>query len=528
MNTIERFDDTAARYPAAAAVVWDDGPRAESMTFGDLAARSRRIAALFSRAGLGRGDAVLVLLPFGATFIAVAGALMRGGLAAVFIDPAQGRSNLEGALSRLTVRGVVGTVKACAFRWLSPQLRRIPHVFVDGLFPGATALGEAAALSPEGPPADCDAGSVALVSFTSGTTGPPKAIARTHGTLTAMQRMLEREVDLAAGEIHLSTLPFAALAELAAGATCVVPYMHDDGSRVGRIAAQIRAHSVEVVVASPAVAERLADEGSHSLASVRRVYVGGAPVFPRLLDAWARAAPAARVTVIYGMTEAEPISKLPGIEYGDAERTATREGAGLLVGHPVSGAAVRIAEHRHPGAFVAPCGEGEVCVSGPHVSTRTIGESQDRQVTFFADGCEWLRTGDAGYFDVRGRLWMTGRCRDAVEVGETGVHPLRVEAALADDPTVARAAYVASGGQRIVVIQPRERGSMCDLEGISARVAFAAPEAIAVVDHIPLDARHAAKVDYRGLRRVIAAGQFRQFHKLSAIATVPRLRLASG
>jgi olefin beta-lactone synthetase len=196
----------------------------------------------------------------------------------------------------------------------------------------------------------------------------------------------------------------------------------------------------------------------------------------------------------------------------------------------VKGADVRIAAapNRASGSatleFVAPGVEGEIVVSGPQVSWY-VGRPSDQDSCLVTDGQRWLRTGDAGYFDARGRLWLTGRCRDGVALGTTTIHPLRVEAALADDPAVVRAAFLLWGGERVVAIQPHERGSPLPLERIAARVAFAAPERIAVVDRIPLDARHAAKVDYRRLAAYLAAGRVRLWHRPvvgNAISELPR------
>lgn len=520
MNAIERFDETAIGHAAATAVVWGTGNRCRSISFGDLADRSRRLATLFARSGLQRGDTALVLLPLGPTFLAVTAALLRSGIAAVFIDPAQWHATLQGALAGFRVRAMIGTIEACMLRWILPRLRSIPLAFVDGRFPGARALADASALPPEERTADCNPDAVAFVSFTSGTTGVPKAVSRTHGTLAAMQRILEHEIGITEGEIHLSTLPFAVLAQLAAGATCVIADMRDKRSAAQRIASQIRLHGVEVIVASPAIAEQLTAEAPGSFESVRRVFIGGAPVFPRLLDSWSRAAPSACVTIIYGMTEAEPITILRASDYGDLERRATRAGAGLLVGLPVKGVDVRIAPQCQDARFAAPREEGEVCVSGPHVSSCFVDPSGGRKGDSVADGRRWLHTGDAGYFDEGGRLWLTGRCRDGVALNGSTIYPLRVEAALAEDHAIARGAFLHSGGQRIVVIEPRERDSSWVPEAIAASVDFAAPEAMAVIDHVPLDLRHGAKVDYRRLGAAVAAGRVREWHRFETRTTV--------
>lgn len=523
MNAIDRFDEAAASNGAATAIAWDSLGRHATVSFAALADRSRRLATLFTRAGLARGDAVAVLLPFGPAMLAVTGALLRCGLTAVFADPVQWRATLASAASALPLRGMVGTPKLCALRWLVPVLRPLHPVFADGHCPGAQPLAGADAMPPQQRPVACHADDLGLVTFTSGTTGTPKAVARTHGVLAAMQGMLEHEIGLVPGEVHLSTLPFAALAELGAGATCVIPAVRHGRPDAARIADQVRTHHVQVIVAAPGTAEELAGHAAPPFVSVRRVYLGGAPVHPGLLDRWRHAAPAAEIHVVYGMTEAEPIATLAGRDYGDDECAATRAGGGLLVGHPAAGAHVRIASLADATRFLPPGSEGEIVVSGPQVAPAYLGHADDAATAIVRDGRRWLRTGDAGYFDSRGRLWLTGRRRDGVDAGGTILHPLRVEAALADDPAVARSAFLCAGDERILVVEPREPDLPLPLARIAAAVAFAAPRSIAVMRHIPLDARHRAKTDYRRLATAIAAGEAMARHPLAPFLADRRL-----
>jgi acyl-CoA synthetase (AMP-forming)/AMP-acid ligase II len=524
VNAIDLFDRTADRMGAAPAIVSGEEANARPLTYAALAERSRRLATLFTREGLEQGDAVLVFLPVGDTFFAVTAALMRAGLTAVFVDPAAWRVTLAAALAGARVHGFVGTPAACALRWCLPELRRIPHAFVAGRWPGARPLCAAASLPMFATSAACDGDSVALVSFTSGTTGRPKGVLRTHSVLVATQQMLADELELRAGETHLSVLPFVVLANLGAGATSVLPT--GDLTRLARLdpvrlAAQIRAHRVEVVVASPTVAARLAAHATVTAAfdSVGRVYVGGAPVLPPLLDRWRVAAPGARICALYGATEAEPIASLPADGYGKAERQATRDGAGVLVGSPAPNVDVRILADRH-GTPVGPCTEaefaalslapgveGEIVVAGPHVAPGYLGGTGDLLAGIAVGARHWHRTGDAGYLDSRRRLWLTGRCANRIPLGPAVIHALRIEAALADESAVARAAYLQYGDHRLLVIEPAEPGTNLALDRIAAQTAFASPNAIAVIKRMPMDARHAAKIDYRRLEVEVAAGR---------------------
>src|SRR5207248_505641 len=146
---------------------------------------------------------------------------------------------------------------------LSPDLRRIPHKFVLGLpLPGTLAWSKADGLTPYAVIHACDAETPALLTFTSGSTGQPKAALRTHGCLLAQHRALDQCLGLPPETVDLTTLPFFVLANLASGMTSLVP--NADLRSVGKIdpvpvIAQIRAHRPVRVSASPAFLECIAD-----------------------------------------------------------------------------------------------------------------------------------------------------------------------------------------------------------------------------------------------------------------------------
>src|SRR5208282_3898869 len=106
----------------------------------------------------------------------------------------------------------------------------------------------------------------ALVTFTSGSTGQPKAAMRTHGFLLAQHRALETSLALRPGQLDLTTLPIFVLANLASGVTSVLPNadLRSPGTIIaGPVLAQIRRHKIETTASSPAFLSRLLDESEH-------------------------------------------------------------------------------------------------------------------------------------------------------------------------------------------------------------------------------------------------------------------------
>jgi olefin beta-lactone synthetase len=234
-------------------------------------------------------------------------------------------------------------------------------------------------------------------------------------------------------------------------------------------------------------------------------------VFLRVLEKSARTCPRARVAALYGSTEAEPIALQPYDEITPADRAAIAEGAGLPAGSPVPELRLRIIED-HWGkpltngsderidSLSLPAGTlGEIVVSGPHVSPAYVRSEDEAETKFRAGDAVWHRTGDSGWLDNRNRLWLTGRC--AARVGEppAAIYPVMVEAALAGDPRLARAAFVSHRGKRLLVLELKRKAAAVDMEGLIEALPWAGIDRVISLPHIPLDRRHNAKIDYPAL-----------------------------
>lgn len=525
MNAVDLLDRAARIRPDTAAII--DGPagRESVLTYTALVDRSRRLASLFAEARLRAGDGMALMLPMSAELYAVIAAAWRLGLVPVFMDPNAGDEHFAHCIRRYPVRAFVGTPAACLLRLASPTLRKIPHAFVSGaLFPGARALRAARHCAPreDAPCADDD---LAMIAFTSGSTGQPKGIRRTHGLLLATHTVLSAHVKPEAGEVALATLPMFTLTNLACGATSLIPDV--DLRRPGRVdprrlVAQLERWHARSAVASPALLERVADQcltQGHALESLLEIFVGGAPVFPPLLDKLTRMAPRAKVSVLYGSTEAEPIALLPSTEVSAEDVARTMHGRGLLVGPPIPEISLRILRDRWGSAPKAGTPEtldretlksgqpGEIVIAGPHVAPGYLGGEGDAETKFPVGDRLWHRTGDAGWLDDRGRLWLLGRCSARIEDARGALYPYAVEAALSSHPGVVRSAFLSHRGQRLLVLEMHE-GRQPDTRALLRPLDWAGIAAVVLLKHIPVDPRHNAKVYYPALRLALDAGKW--------------------
>jgi acyl-CoA synthetase (AMP-forming)/AMP-acid ligase II len=354
-----------------------------------------------------------------------------------------------------------------------------------------------------------------------------KGAVRTHGLLIAQYHALAGPLELDDGGVDLVTLPVFVLANLAAGLTSVLAdtdLSRPGAPRAAAVAAQCRRLGVTRVTASPAFLAGLMAVDA-ALPEFRKIFTGGGPVFPDFVRRLAARLPEAEIHPVYGSTEAEPICHATR---GDADGHCgtTAAGGGLAAGRPARGTEVRIIRD----AWGQPLGPmtgvafdtltlaagqaGEIVVAGPQVLPGYLDGAGDAETKIRVDGRVFHRTGDAGWLDGRGRLWLLGRCAArmprparamAVAPGvpdDAACYPFAVECALREKFPVVRTAALEWCGKRLLVLAGTDEIAL-------AAAAWSAVEdwqmdETLVVPAIPLDRRHNAKIDYPALRALVA------------------------
>jgi acyl-CoA synthetase (AMP-forming)/AMP-acid ligase II len=521
MNIAEVLQARARERGEAAAIV---EPRRQ-ITFAALEVLAARIAADLVAAGLRPGDRALVVCPMSIALYAVLVGLWRMGGVAVIVDPSAGDDHIAACCRRTPPHAFIAVRRAHLLRLVSPAVRAVPiAIALDGWAPGARTIvvdAEPTVGSGSGTIAPADAETPALITFTSGSTGVPKAAVRSHGFLLAQHRVLADDLRLQPGQRDLATLPIFVLANLASGVTSVIP--DADLRQPGAIAPapvlrQIEAAGVTRVAASPALLDRLARHAnalSSYVSPLAEIYTGGAPVFPPGLRRLHAMAPQARLVAVYGSTEAEPIATVEWSEIGEVEWRAMEAGAGLLAGRPVHAIELKIIPDRWgeplgpfaPQAFDGlargPSQPGEIVVTGAHVLSGYLGGIGNTETKIVVGERAWHRTGDAGYLDARGRLWLLGRCSARMTDGADALYPFAVECAALTVDGVERTALVEHGARRLLVVELARGAASTTADALGERLAFARLDQVVIVTSIPLDRRHNAKVDYPALRRLL-------------------------
>ncbi|MFC4407218.1 class I adenylate-forming enzyme family protein [Haloarchaeobius iranensis] len=285
------------------------------------------------------------------------------------------------------------------------------------------------ALCPPDP--DCSADAEALLVFTSGTTGRPKGVRLTVENLVASATASAFRLGVDRDDRWLVPLPTCHVGGLAPlvrstlyGTTTVLgPGGGFDPETTARHLAEQRCTCVSLV---PTMLDRLLEFGWTPNDRLRVVLLGGAPASEGLLDRCAERAVPAWPT--YGMSEAAS-------QVTTAPPAMAREHPGT-VGQPLVNVTLRVLDA--DGEPCAPGERGELVVDGPQVMRGYL----DDEHTDAAVSERGLHTGDVGYRDGDGRLWVTGRLDDLLVSGGENVDPNRVARVLVECPGVRDVAVV--------------------------------------------------------------------------------------
>jgi len=499
---------TAASPDADAVIDTDAGAGADTAktwSYADLDAATDAVAGSLAERGVEPGDHVGTLLDTGLPFVLVVHALDRLSAVLVPLNVRHTAGELARACEKADVTALLcdadteSSAREAAGRCAEP-----PAVLpVDTDDPDAN---DHRLPDVERSPAD-----VRVVLFTSGTTGEPKAVPLTAGNLLASAVASAFRLGVLPDDRWLCCLPMYHMGGLAPvlrstlyGTTVVLQSAFDAASTP----AVAREHDVTGVSLVPTMLRRIvdADAAPELPDSLRFVLLGGAPATTQLIeDCERRGIP---VHPTFGMTEtASQVATATPREAFEHEGT---------VGRPLFGTTVAIVDE--DGAPV-PTGEtGEIVVDGPTVTPGYYGDAAATEASFGEYG---LHTGDVGYRDAGGRLWVLNRRDDRIVTGGENVDPGEVIAALREDPAIRDAAVVGiddeEWGERVAaLVVPERRGDAngesrpLDADAVRERcrerlAGYKLPRTVALASELPRTA--SGTVDRERVREALRAAE---------------------
>jgi long-chain acyl-CoA synthetase len=443
-NVALMLRETAQEAPGKAVAVFDGG----QLTYGELEDLSSRLAAGLARAGLRPGDLVALQLPNIPQFLVAYFGILKAGCVVmplnVLLKAPEVAYHLEDSAAQALITWA-GILAEAAKGAAAAGLSRIYAVGDPAGAPGAVPF-ERLLAEPPGAghrlvwrdPAD-----TAVVMYTSGTTGRPKGAELTHLQLYMNADIPGRLFEVRPDDVVITVLPLFHVFGLSSilnvcvrfGATmALIPRFAP-----ATVLAAIERHRATIFEGVPTMFAGLLSSpeiGDYDLSSMRVAISGGASIPAPVLDAFEK-----RFGVVilegYGMTEAaSTITFNPSA----AQRRA------YSVGKPIWGTQTEVWDDQGRALPPGPDHVGEIVTRGMHVMKGYLGNPDATARSFTGD---WLHTGDLGYFDEDGFLFIVSRKKELIIRGGYNVYPSEIENVLHAHPAIAEAAVLGVPDERL-------------------------------------------------------------------------------
>ncbi|GLW69824.1 AMP-dependent synthetase [Kitasatospora phosalacinea] len=417
-----------------------DGLTGRSTSYRELDAGSRRLAAGLAEAGVGRGDVVALFSPNSTAYPLAFYGTTRTGATVTPVSSLATPSELAGQLRDSDARWIVTTADLLPVARQAAAEHPVAEIFVCDAAAGHRSLADlAATAAPEPEPRIDPAADLAVLPYSSGTTGLPKGVMLTHRSVSTNLVQVDALLGPAPGERVLAVLPFfhiyglTALLNrpLRARSTVVVLPRFD----LEQFLSAIQRHRIEAVYVAPPIVLALAKHplvDRFDLSSVRYVLSAAAPLDAELAAAAARRLGLPHLLQGYGMTELSPVTHVvpPGEPHPPVG----------TVGRLAPGTELRVRSLDAPHRDLGPGEDGELLLRGPQLMAGYLGKESDTAATVDPEG--WLHTGDVGRVDAEGWLFVVDRVKELIKYKGHQVAPAELEALLLTHPGIVDAAVV--------------------------------------------------------------------------------------
>ncbi len=467
MNIAQHFFKAAELYPKAIAIV----EKGKAYTYADFAKKVRQVSAYLKQQGYQKGDNILVVIPPSIELYVNLLAIFTIGARAVLVDNIFPRKRVLYAVKKADCKGVLTT----------PLLSILLFFFGNTVRKKLTRTNKSTETHAD--IANVAKNETALITFTSGTTGNPKAANRTHGFLNIQLQTIIEKTKLTAGDVHITSFPVVMLCNLAVGATSIIPPKNKEQhwQKINE------AFKVNVVSASPyhfnIFQSKLKKE------NFEKVVIGGASIYADFVDTLKDQSYARAIQLVYGSTEAEPIATLTIDEYLQNNHPKEK---GICVGSPHPNILVKIVDikddqlHKLNEASI-----GEIIVAGPHVLKTYYKDPEayaKNKIEY--DDKIWHRTGDAGYLKA-GKLYFFGRMKHCwKEAGEL-LSTITLEKFVSEHRFNGEATWLNVNGEKIVFYV----GDRKEFEDLLLKFPYEI-DVVIQLKKLAKDKRHQSRIDY--------------------------------
>ncbi|MFG2128836.1 4-coumarate--CoA ligase family protein [Streptomyces sp. NPDC048751] len=430
----------AAEFGDAPALV--DGTDGTTLTYEQLDRFHRRIAAALTDAGVRKGDVLALHSPNTIAFPTAFYGATRAGASVTLVHPLATPEEFAKQLGDSSARWIVTVSPLLQTARRAAEIAGgVREIFVCDTAPGHRSLIDMLASAAPEPVVDIDpARDVAVLPYSSGTTGTPKGVMLTHRQIATNLAQLEPALADRSGDRILAVLPFFHIygltalmnAPLRLGATVVVLPRFE----LNTFLAAIQNHRITSLYVAPPIVLALAKHpavAQYDLSSLKYIVSAAAPLDARLAAACSQRLGLPPVGQAYGMTELSPGTHVVPLD-------AMRDAPAGTVGKLIAGTEMRIVSLDDPDKDLGVGESGEILIRGPQVMKGYLGRPEATTAMIDTDG--WVHTGDVGHVDADGWLFVVDRVKELIKYKGFQVAPAELEALLLTHPGIADAAVI--------------------------------------------------------------------------------------
>lgn len=472
MNIVSHFLESAHNYPDKVAIVH----QSQSITFAELRDKVYKAAFDLKQKEVEKDDNILVVIPYSIELYIHILAIFLIGANVVLVDDIKPKSSVLYAFQKSKAKVIV-TLRLIS--WLKY------FVFHYSLWKTIIFLKRKDAYPIQ--MVDRNADDAALITFTSGTTGQPKAANRTHGFLNIQLSTLIEEMKLKSEDTHITSLPVVLMCNLATGVTSIIPTKYTKLSQWHEVRNKF---TPNVLSASPSHFSEMSQ--ILECAKLDRVFIGGASILPHFAHYVATKIDPSKVVLVYGSTEAEPMCTLTLHDY---LVSFDQDQMGLKVGRPHHNIKISINEASSFAFHPLKDGEvGEIIVAGPHVLAHYYKDDNAFATNKIVNkNTIWHKTGDSGYM-LDGEVFLLGRMKYIwLENGVTCA-PITMEKYLSSLCDKVEGTWLHLNGKNILFIQ-----KIKNIDQIITDFPHKIDQTI-FIEKLPRDKRHLSRIDYKALK----------------------------
>ncbi|KAG4395274.1 hypothetical protein AAZX31_20G179200 [Glycine max] len=427
---------------AEARIAFIDSGTSRSVSYGELKRSIYSLAsALFHGLEIRKGDVVFVLSPNSTLYSAICLAVLSVGAVLTTANPINTATEIAKQVHDSGAKLAISAPEE--LHKLVPT--GVPIILTsrpsDGNMLSVEELIEGCCTSPELPQVPVAQSDTAAILYSSGTTGVSKGVVLTHANLISIMRLLFWSADVSGSQddvflafipmFHIYGLVFFGLGLLCVGVTTILMQKYDFQGMLDAI----QKHKVNNIAAVPPVILALVKQAKKTrcdLSSLRRVGSGAAPLSKEVAQEFRRMFPWVELRQGYGLTESSG-----GATFfpSDKDAKAHPDSCGKLI--PTFCAKVVDIETGKP---LPPHKEGELWFKSPTIMKGYLGNLEATSATIDSEG--WLKTGDLGYIDEKGFVYIVERIKELIKHNGYQVAPAELESVLLSHPLIVDAAVI--------------------------------------------------------------------------------------